>query len=358
MKKMLALLLALVMVLGMAPVFAEGETYELALVTDVGTIDDKSFNQGAWEGLVKYATEHNISHKYYQPPQKSDEDYLATIKLAVEGGAKVVVTPGFLFEPSVFEAQSLYPDVHFILIDGTPRSADYSVYETKANTASILYAEQEAGYLAGYAAVKDGFTKLGFMGGMELPAVIRFGFGFVKGADDAAKELGVEAIQINYHYTGDFVATPEIQTMSASWYNDGIEVIFGCGGAVGNSVMAAAEAVGGYVIGVDVDQSPESETVITSAMKGLGASVYQTLEAFYAGEFPGGVTTVKNASNDGVGLPMETSKFMTFTQEDYDAIFNKLATNENGICDTIPNETTVVSADEIETAVTTVTIIK
>ena len=128
-------LLALVMVLGMAPAFAEGETYELALVTDVGTIDDKSFNQGAWEGLVQYATEHNISHKYYQPAQKSDEYYLATIKLAVEGGAKVVVTPGFLFEPSVFEAQSLYPDVHFILIDGTPHSADYSVYETKANTA-------------------------------------------------------------------------------------------------------------------------------------------------------------------------------------------------------------------------------
>ena len=175
MKKLLAMLLVLAMALGVAPAFAEeAETYELALVTDVGTIDDKSFNQGAWEGLMQYAEENGISYKYYQPPQQSDEDYLATIKLAVDGGAKVVVTPGYLFEVAVYEAQSLYPDVHFILLDGEPHDADYN-YETKENTAPILYAEQQAGYLAGYAAVKDGFTKLGFMGGMQVPAVIRFG---------------------------------------------------------------------------------------------------------------------------------------------------------------------------------------
>ena len=124
MKKLLAMLLVLAMALGVAPAFAEeAETYELALVTDVGTIDDKSFNQGAWEGLMQYAEENGISYKYYQPPQQSDEDYLATIKLAVDGGAKIVVTPGYLFEVSVYEAQSLYPDVHFILLDGEPHDA-------------------------------------------------------------------------------------------------------------------------------------------------------------------------------------------------------------------------------------------
>ena len=365
MKKLLAMLLVLAMALGVAPAFAEeAETYELALVTDVGTIDDKSFNQGAWEGLMQYAEENGITYKYYQPPQQSDEDYLATIKLAVDGGAKIVVTPGYLFEVSVYEAQSLYPDVHFILLDGEPHDADYN-YETKENTAPILYAEQQAGYLAGYAAVKDGFTKLGFMGGMQVPAVIRFGYGFVKGADDAAAEMGLEAgsVTVNYTYTGSFNATPEAQSMAAAWYNDGVEVIFGCGGAVGNSVMAAAEAAGAYVIGVDVDQSGESETVITSAMKGLGDSVYQTIAAYYAGEFPGGVTTVKDASNNGVQLPMETSKFMNFTQEDYDAVYAKLASNENGICDAIPTNPTEdngqpATAADIATSIVAVTIIE
>ncbi len=302
--------------------------YELALVTDLGTIDDKSFNQGAWEGMTKYAEENNITYKYYQPQEGTTDSYLETIGLAVEGGAKLIVCPGFLFEEPVYLAQDEYGDITFILLDGEPHSGDYSEYRTNDNVMPILFKEDEAGFLAGYAAVKDGYTKLGFMGGMAVPAVIRYGYGFIEGAEYAAAEMGVSEIEVMYNYTGQFAATPEAQSMAASWYQNGTEVVFGCGGAVGNSVMAAAQEKGAKVIGVDVDQSFESETVITSAMKMLANSVYDGVKAFYDGNFPGGATSVFTAANAGVGLPMETSKFNTFTQADYDAIMDKLVKGE------------------------------
>ncbi len=298
--------------------------YELALVTDLGTIDDKSFNQGAWEGLKKYAEEKGLSYKYYQPQEGTTDSYLETIGLAVEGGAKLVVCPGFLFEEPIFLAQDEYKDIHFILLDGVPHSGDYSEQRTEANVMPILFQEDEPGFLAGYAAVKDGNTKLGFLGGMAVPAVIRFGYGFAEGADFAAKEMGIDGIEIMYNYTGAFAATPEAQAMAASWYQNGTEVIFGCGGAVGNSVMAAAEEKGKKFIGVDVDQSFESETVITSAMKELSVSVYDGVKAFYDGKFPGGKTSIFSAKNNGIGLPMETSRFTTFTKDDYDKIYAQL----------------------------------
>ena len=298
--------------------------YELALVTDLGTIDDKSFNQGAWEGMKKYAEENGISYKYYQPQEGTTDSYLETIGLAIEGGAKLVVCPGFLFEEPVYLAQDQYKDVHFILLDGEPHSGDYSEYRTEANVMPILFQEDEPGFLAGYAAVKDGYTKLGFLGGMAVPAVIRYGYGFAEGADYAANEMGVDGIEIMYNYTGAFAATPEAQSMAASWYQNGTEVIFGCGGAVGNSVMAGAEEKSAKVIGVDVDQSYESDTVVTSAMKQLSVSVYDGVRDFYAGSFPGGKTSIFSAKNDGIGLPMETSKFTKFTQADYDAVYAQL----------------------------------
>ncbi len=300
---------------------------ELALITDVGTIDDKSFNQGSWEGLEKYAKENNISHKYYQPAEKTTAAYLASIDLAVAGGAKVVVTPGFLFEPAVFQAQTAYPDVKFILIDGIPHAEEDQNYENPVvtdNTLSIFYAEQEAGFLAGYAAVKEGYTKLGFMGGIAVPAVVKFGYGFVQGAEYAAQEMKIDKIDIKYNYTGGFAATPEAQARAASWYESGTEVIFACGGAVGNSVMAAGEAAGGKVIGVDVDQSTESDTVMTSSMKMLQKSVYDAIASYYNDSFQGGKSVVLTAKEGGVGLPMETSKFTKFTQKDYDAIYQEL----------------------------------
>lgn len=298
---------------------------ELALVTDVGTIDDKSFNQGSWEGLEAYAKENNITHKYYQPAEKSDEAVLTSIGLAVKGGAKVVVCPGFLFEVPLHKAQTEYPDIKFILIDGAPHAGDYTP-DIKENVKSIFYAEEQAGFLAGYAAIYDGYKNLGFMGGIAVPAVVRFGYGFIQGADYAAKELGLAAgdVNIKYTYVGNFDATPENMSKAAAWYNEGTEVIFACGGAVGNSVMKAAETAGAKVIGVDVDQSGESATVITSAMKNLSKSVYDALTEYYAGNFAGGVSVTLDASTDNVQLPMATSKFEKFTQEKYDEIYGKI----------------------------------
>lgn len=328
-KRILAILLLSAMVFSIAGCKSKEEkAVKLALVTDLGTIDDKSFNQGAWEGLKKYAEEKKIPYKYYKPQEATEAAYLATIGLAVEAGAELVVCPGFLFESPVFQAQTKYPDVKFILLDGVPHDADYKTFKTEANVAPILFAEQQAGFLAGYAAVKDGYTKLGFMGGMAVPAVIRYGYGYVQGADYAAKEMGVASVDIIYHYTGEFLATPDTQSMAASWYQNGTEVIFGCGGPVGNSVMAAAESAGTKVIGVDVDQSSESDTVITSAMKNLSISVYDTITKYYDDKFPGGATTVLDASNNGIALPFAASKFTKFTQADYDVIFAKLVSGE------------------------------
>lgn len=312
---------------------------ELALVTDLGTIDDKSFNQGSWEGLKKYGDENSISYKYYQPQEGTTSSYVETIGLAIEGGAKLVVCPGFLFEEPIYIVQDEYPDVTFILIDGEPHNADNSDRKTNTNVLPILFQEDQAGFLAGYAAVKEGYTNLGFMGGMAVPAVIRYGYGYIQGAEAAAKEMNVP-VTLTYHYTGNFDATPEAKAMAASWYKNGTEVIFGCGGAVGNSVMAAAEEAGAKVIGVDVDQSSESETVITSAVKLLSNSVYDGVKSYYDGSFKGGATAVLTVENDGLGLSMESSKFETFTQEDYDAVYAKLAGGEFTINNSIEDGTT------------------
>ena len=335
-KRVLTLLLAFILVFGFVACGGGDqeetptpeETYDIAMITDIGTIDDKSFNQGTWEGVVAYAEENGITHKYYKPTEQTTDAYLAAIQLAVEGGAKVIVTPGYLFEEPIYLAQDLYENVTFILIDGNPHNADYTEFRTNDNAVGIVFAEEQSGYLAGYAAVKDGYTKLGFMGGMAVPAVVRYGYGFVQGAEAAAEEMGISGVDVKYHYTGNFDATPEAKTLAASWYADGTEVIFACGGAVGNSVMSAAEAVDAKVIGVDVDQSSESDTVITSAMKGLAAAVQSVLGEYYDGNFPGGQGLVYAADMDGVQLPMETSKFNSFTKADYDAIFAKLASGE------------------------------
>lgn len=303
------------------------ETYEIALITDIGEIDDKSFNQGTWEGVVEYATANGITHQYYKPAVQSTTAYVETIELAISKGAKVVVTPGFLFEEPIYLVQDEFPEVHFILIDGVPHSGDYTGWGTSANVQSILFAEEQAGFLAGYAAVMDGYRDLGFMGGMAVPAVVRFGLGFAVGVNTAALELGVFTT-LKYHYTGGFTATPEVLAKATTWYQAGVEVIFACGGSLGQSVMAAAANEDGKVIGVDVDQHKDSDTVITSAMKGLGTGVIQALTAHYtAGEWEGGTTWNLNASNDGVGLPtaVESWGFTSFTLADYNTIYGDLA---------------------------------
>ena len=300
-------------------------TAEIALVPATGSVDDKSFNQGAWEGVQQYSKEKGISAKYYKPADSSETSIQSAMELAIAGGAKVVVCPGFLFSVPLYNIQDKYPEVSFIQLDGTPTDKDDNPVIAN-NVSAYSYTEQEAGFLAGYAAVKDGYRNLGFLGGIAIPAVRRFGYGFVEGADYAAKELGLNKgdITINYDYTGSFDATPEAQSKAAAWYANGTEVIFACGGSVGNSVMSAAEAAGKKVIGVDVDQSSESETVITSATKNIKKTVYDYLVEFYNGTAKGGKDTTLDATTDSVLLPMETSRFKTFDQAQYDAIYKTL----------------------------------
>ena len=298
--------------------------YELALITDIGTIDDKSFTQGSWEGLKKYAEEKGITYKYYKPAGKDTDSKIDSIYLAISSGAKLIVTPGYLFEPAIYKVQDIYPEINFVLLDGTPQDGTYTDFRIEKNVYAVLYAEEEAGFLAGYGVVKEGYTNLGVMGGMAEPSVIRFGYGFVQGADYAAKELGVKNIKIDYTYIGGYEPTPEVQTKASSWFIKGVQVIFAPAGGAGNSVMAAAEQNKGYVVGVDVDQSVESPTVITSAMKMIRESVYNAIDEFYKGNFPGCKIAVLDAKVHGIGLPMETSKFKNFTKEDYDNIYQKL----------------------------------
>jgi len=311
---------------------ADGK-FELALITDVGNIDDKSFNEGAWNGVKNYAEKNKITYAYYRPSEDSTAAREETIGTAIDKGAKVVVCPGYLFEEAIYNVQDKYPDVQFLLLDGQPHTADYATYKTSTNVHCILYQEEQAGYLAGYAVVMDGYTKLGFLGGMAVPAVVRYGYGYVQGAEAAAKELGLKAgaVTMKYWYCGGFGPTDDIKTKMSGWYTDGTEVVFSCGGGIYLSATAAAEAAGGKVVGVDVDQSAQSKTIITSAMKELTTSVDLALTSIYANggkwnaDFAG-KTAILGAADKCVGLPTAAAswKFTKFTVDQYKAVFAKL----------------------------------
>ncbi|MCR4923947.1 MAG: BMP family ABC transporter substrate-binding protein [Lachnospiraceae bacterium] len=303
---------------------ASGEKAEVIMVTDLGTIYDGSFNQGTYEGIKKYAEEAGISYNFYQPEESNEESYLKTIKKAVKQGAKMIVLPGEIFDEVLFDVQDQYPDISFLLIDGIPHNKDFSKEAVAANTRAVVFAEEQAGFLAGYAAVRDGYTSLGFLGGNPQDPVIKYGYGFIQGADYAAIELGV-SVNINYCYGMTFTESEDMKNLAASWYDQGTQVIFACGGAMNRSVIKAAEEKEGYVIGVDVDQGMESDRVITSAMKELTNATYQGVKDFYEGNFKGGEIVSMSALNEGVGLPMESSMFKNFSQDTYNAIYGQLA---------------------------------
>lgn len=332
MKKLFALLS--VVLLALLLVSCDSKQYEIAMITDTGDIDDGSFNQGTWEGIKEYAVKNDKEHKYYKPGGETTADYVAAIDLAVKNGAKIVITPGFYFEAPILEAQDKYPNVKFVLLDGSPNNGDFDgdfVAKVGDNTLSIFFQEEQAGFLAGYAAVKDGFRKLGYMGGIAVPAVQRFGIGFVAGAYQAADELELNDFEFKtsrFTYLNSFGPSDEFKTLAASWYEE-LEVIHVAAGGAGISVMAAAkDATNKWVIGVDSDQAKDSETVISSAMKGVHEAAYQALEKYYDDEFPGGETWNLGAKEGAVQLPKGDSfRFRTFKEADYDALFNKLVNN-------------------------------
>ena len=299
---------------------SEDGKYQVAFVTDVGQLKDQSFNQGTYDGVKLYAAANGKSYKYYQPAngdQATDDDRIDAMKLACENGAEVVVAAGFMQETALKAAAEAYPNVNFVFIDGYPIGFD--------NVAGIAFQEEQAGYLAGYAAVMDGYTKLGFSGGGggTNPACCRYGYGFVQGADAAAAAKGVQ-VEVNYSwlYGSSFQASSELQTMAAGWYANGTEVIFACGGSMFASVSAAAAAEDCKVVGVDVDQSYQSPTVITSAMKGLADAAAWAIAKHYDGAWAdiGGTATSLGAADNAVGLPTATWSLTGWTVEEYEAL--------------------------------------
>lgn len=306
--------------------------YQVAFVTDVGQLKDKSFNQGTFDGVKLYAAANGLSYKYYQPAngdQATDDDRYDAMKAAVEAGAEVVVCAGYLQEAALKRAAIEFPEVPFVFIDGYPLTDDEG--NTLTNVAGIAFQEEQAGYLAGYAAVKDGFTKLGFSGGGggTNDACCRFGYGYVQGANAAASELGV-TVDMNYswEYGATFQASTELQTMISGWYANGTEIVFACGGSMFQSISAAASANDGYVIGVDVDQSGESDAVVTSAMKGLSDAVQWAVAKVYDSTFTeiGGTATSLGVKDNAVELPTaaESWRFETFTVEEYEALYQQM----------------------------------
>ena len=311
---------------------SEDGKYQVAFVTDVGQLKDKSFNQGTFDGVKLYANANGLSYKYYQPANSSeatDEDRYDAMKAAVDGGAEVVVCAGYLQEAALKRAAMEFPDTPFVFIDGYPLTDDEG--NVLSNVAGISFQEEQAGYLAGYAAVKDGFTKLGFSGGGggTNDACCRFGYGYVQGANAAAEELGV-TVDMNYswEYGATFSASTELQTMISGWYANGTEIVFACGGSMFQSIAAAASANDGYVIGVDVDQSGESDYVVTSAMKGLSDAVQWAVGHVYDGTFSeiGGTGTSLGVKDNAVALPTaeESWRFETFTVEEYEALYQQM----------------------------------
>ena len=348
MKKLLGILLAVFMVFGL--VGCADKTYEIAVVTDVGQLNDGGFNQFTYEGAKSFAEDNNLTYNYYQPANgenATDKDRVAAMHTAIENGAKVIVCPGFMQAAALAEVANESKDVMFVFVDGwTPLSDANGKTLDLQNLTAIVYAEQEAGYFAGYAAAKDGYTKLGgtFGGGATNPACNRYCFGYIQGIQAAAKELGATVdVKVSFKYGDGFSASAELQTQIAGWYKDGYQVVFSCGGSMLQSVKAAAaEYNGAKIIGVDVDQSGEGENVITSACKGLSASVYQTLEAWKAGKWSSlaGKTTNKTAADKGTEIPTNDKawRFSKFTKEEYKAVFDKVVSGAikiNAKCDNL-----------------------
>ncbi|MBP3638099.1 MAG: BMP family ABC transporter substrate-binding protein [Clostridia bacterium] len=314
MKKLVSLMLAVVMLLGVVSFANAEETYRIAMITDYGDITDQSFNQTTWEAVVKFGTDNGIDYKYYKPDTNDTAGRVAKVELAIADGYNVIVMPGYAFGGTIAEISGEYPEVKFIALDvgvgdllegGVPlkgQAYDYNPdnwtltdYVHMDNVYSAIYQEELCGYMAGYAAVKLGYTELGFLGGMAVPAVIRYGFGFVQGCDAAAKELGIN-VNVKYVYGNQFFGDADITAYMDNWYQNGTQIVFACGGGIYTSAVDAAKKVeGAKVIGVDVDQAAVitnyaagegaseeelakwADLTVTSAMKGLAPTTIDTL---------------------------------------------------------------------------------
>ena len=392
-KKIISLLLAGVMALSMvacggtkeeAPT-ASGEVTEtseaidmkVAMITDSGDITDQSFNQTTYEACKAWAEANGVEFNYYKPESDADESRNASVDQAVADGANVIVMPGYMFAATVVAQSDMYPDVKFVALDVSagdicekgvgegydynPDNWDVTEYYNTDNVYCCTYQEELSGYMAGYGTVKLGYKHLGFLGGMNVPAVTRFGYGFVQGADAAAKELGIEnEVAVEYVCGGQFYGDADITAYMDTWYSEkGVEVVFACGGGIYTSAAEAAVKVGGKVIGVDSDQSFvinefQDDLTVTSAMKGLATTVNTLLTEIKAGNWNNYTGKIDNlglvsevAEENFVQLPIETTQFGEgFTEDDYRALVKSMFNGEIEVSNditTMPVTTITVS---------------
>lgn len=321
---------------------------KVAMITDYGDITDQSFNQTTYEASKAFCEANGLSFKYYKPAGDNTEARVASVEQAIQEGFNVIVMPGYAFGGTVVEVAETNPDVTFVALDVSQGDLGAN-YTIPSNVATFVYREEISGFMAGYAAVKEGYKKLGFVGGMAVPAVIRFGYGYVQGVNAAAVELGIaNEVSVNYVYGGKFNGTPEITAAMDTWYENGTEVVFACGGGIFTSACEAAKKVHGKVIGVDSDQSYvinkyEAGMCVTSAMKGLAPTVNTVLQAIKDGNWKKYSGTVSNmgmvsgtdASLNYVQLPTDTWSMKNFTKEDYATLVGKIFDGTITISDAI-----------------------
>lgn len=338
---------------------ASEEKMKVAMVTDSGDITDQSFNQMTYEACKAWGKENNIEFNYYKPQSDSDEARTASVDQAVADGANVIVLSGYVFAPTVIDESDLYPEVKFLALDvsagdicekGIGEGYDYNPdhynvtdYYNEDNVYCCTYQEELSGFMAGYAAVMLGYRHLGFLGGMSVPAVNRYGYGYVQGADAAAKELGItDEVQVEYVCGGQFYGDADITAYMDTWYGSkGVEVVFACGGGIYTSAAEAAVKTGGKVIGVDLDQSVtineyKDGLTVTSAMKGLQVTIDNVLDAILNDEWDEYVGKIENLGMESpdpaenyVQLPEETTQWDdTFTKEDYQKLVERMYNGE------------------------------
>ena len=311
------------------------------MVTDAGTIDDKSFNQGTWEGIEKAKADLKIESNYLKPAGTTEADYMKEIGNLFDTDYKFIVTPGFKFETAIFQAQDKYPDAKFVIIDGAPNNGKTGadrVEKVGDNAVAIFFAEHEAGFLAGVAAslqLKEG--ELGFIGGMEIPSVQKFNWGFQQGVKYANENLGTKMnIKAeNVVYQGSFDNVAAGQQLAATMFDNGVKAIFTAAGGVGVGAIneAKTRATAGkeaWIVGVDVDQyadgiyKDDKSIILTSAMKKVDSASYEMVKAELDGKFPGGQTLTFDAKNDGIGIPKENPNLSKETTDKVDEIFNQI----------------------------------
>ena len=401
MKKFFALLLSLAMVLALVACGQKDPTpdtpdtpddpqtkveYKVAMITDYGDITDQSFNQTTYEACKAFAEDNSIEFSYFKPAGDNTADRVAMIEKAVDEGFNVIVMPGYAFGGAIVEAAPEFPDVKFIALDVaagdlletavakagetydyTPENWDLNKYVDMSNVYCAVYQEELCGYMAGYAAVKLGYKNLGFLGGMSVPAVVRYGYGFVQGVDAAAADLGLTDVKVNYIYGGQFFGDADITAVMDTWYQGGTEVVFACGGGIYTSAVDAAKKVGANVIGVDVDQAGViakyagvDGMTVTSAMKGLYPATYDTLTDVIVNgnwdKYVGKIATLGLVSGTDpeanyVQIPMGdgTQWSDSFTQDDYKAMVKDMFDGKITVSN---NTSSDVSAADFATVIT------